>query len=236
MFLGLMGAGFALSHNPCLADGCFVHFRWNKEIDINEPTQKAIIVYDRRREDLILQVKYEGPAEDFGWLVPVPGLPEIRKGSMKCFYELSRLTQERGFLLSSGGLRSRGTGSVKVIQIKTVGAYQVTVLSAGDTSGLAEWLKINGFTLPGDRQDVLDGYVKKNWCFVAIKINPNEKGFALMKGPARQAGLHETIGQSTRRKLANGELQPLVISFDSPNCVFPLSISAINGKPSEISL
>src|SRR6266436_8960776 len=75
-------------------DGCFV-FRWNKEKDINEPTQKAIILHDQNREDLILQVKYEGPAEDFGWLIPVPGQPEVRKGSMEPFYELSRLTQEK---------------------------------------------------------------------------------------------------------------------------------------------
>src|SRR5438445_5085843 len=77
-----------------LADGCFV-FRWNKAVDINEPTQKAIIVYDQGREDLLLQVKYEGPLEDFGWLIPVPGLPTVEKGSMEPFYELSQLTQRQ---------------------------------------------------------------------------------------------------------------------------------------------
>jgi hypothetical protein len=43
-------------------DGFFV-FRWNKEKDISEPTQKAIILHEQGREDLILQVKYEGPAK-----------------------------------------------------------------------------------------------------------------------------------------------------------------------------
>jgi hypothetical protein len=47
------------------ADGCFV-FKWNKQIDINEPTQKAIILHDAGREDLLLQVKYEGPLAEFG--------------------------------------------------------------------------------------------------------------------------------------------------------------------------
>ena len=52
------------------ADGMFVapKFVWDKHKDINEPTQKAIIVYDAGREDLILQVKYEGPVSEFGWL------------------------------------------------------------------------------------------------------------------------------------------------------------------------
>jgi hypothetical protein len=38
------------------ADGCFV-FVWNKQKDINEPTQKAILLHDQAWEDLILQVK-----------------------------------------------------------------------------------------------------------------------------------------------------------------------------------
>jgi len=88
-----MLGGMKLLHGVCHADGVFV-FTWNKQIDINEPTQKAIILYDQGREDLVLQVKYEGPAKEFGWLVPVPGLPEVKKGSMDCFYELSALTQK----------------------------------------------------------------------------------------------------------------------------------------------
>ena len=79
------------------ADGCFVvpKFVWDKHKDIAEPTQKAILVYDAGQEDLILQVKYEGPVDDFGWLIPVPNLPTVQKGSMKCFYELSQYTQRR---------------------------------------------------------------------------------------------------------------------------------------------
>src|SRR5580693_7641723 len=79
--------------NNAHADGMFVapKFVWDKHKDINEPTQKAIIVYDAGREDLILQVKYEGSVDEFGWLVPVPNLPEVKEGSMKCFYELSKL-------------------------------------------------------------------------------------------------------------------------------------------------
>src|SRR5215475_2479579 len=110
-------------------DGFFV-FRWNKEKDINEPTQKAIIFHDQGREDLILQVKYEGPAEDFGWVIPVPGQPEVRKGSMEPFYELSKLTQKQfreGFHHRSYGMaNSLGEEpEVKVIEVKTVGAYEV---------------------------------------------------------------------------------------------------------------
>ena len=221
--LALMLGGLKLLHGVCHADGAFV-FTWDKQIDINEPTQKAIILYDQGREDLVLQVKYEGPAKEFGWLVPVPSLPEVKKGSMDCFYELSQLTQERSAHLRAGGWeRSGGRGrqeddGVKVIKVKTVGAYDVAVLSARTGGKLTQWLDANGFKFPRDKQDVLDDYIKKNWYFIAAKIDPKHDGF------------------STSNQLASGELAPLVISFDSEKCVYPLRISSVNGKPSEISL
>src|SRR5208282_6370518 len=95
VFLILLITAF-LAPAKVLADGMFVvpKFVWDKHKDINEPTQKAILVYDAGREDLILQVKYEGPVDEFGWLILVPGLPTVQEGSMKCFYELSRYTQK----------------------------------------------------------------------------------------------------------------------------------------------
>ncbi|HEV7928168.1 MAG TPA: DUF2330 domain-containing protein [Verrucomicrobiae bacterium] len=248
--------GFSCSRNCCLAaiaaacllgachadaDGCFV-FRWDKEKDINEPTQKAIILHDKGQEDMVLQVKYEGPAEDFGWLIPVPGLPEVRKGSMECFYELSQLTQRR-FGPPDGiggrGAMSRGMSAdegVTVIKVETIGAYEVAVLSATDPASLAAWLEAHHFAFPKEKQDVLDGYVKKHWYFVAAKIDPTQNGFVLKQGLPKKEPDRATISSSTREKLANGELHPLVISFPSETCVFPLAISAVNGKPSEVSL
>ena len=226
-----------LAAGQARADGCFV-FVWNKQKDINEPTQKAILLHDQGREDLVLQVKYEGPAEDFGWLVPVPGLPEVRKGSMECFYELSRLTQERWSdrqdqsRATLGAAEESRAGRVKVIEIKTVGAYEVAVLSSGNAASLAEWLEANHFVFPKDKQGLLDSYVQKHWYFVAVRINPEGSGFALKSGPQKKAA----IAPSTRSKLAKGELHPLVLSFPSAKCVFPLAISAVNGKPSEVSL
>ena len=147
------------------ADGCFV-FKWDKKPDINEPTQKAIIVYDAGREDLLLQVKYEGPLEEFGWLIPVPSLPKVEKGSMEPFYELSQLTQRRfGNVVTMGldNASGRGGGGVKVVEIKTVGAYEVAVLSAQDVGSLERWLKANDFSIPGDRYQVIDEYIRNGW-------------------------------------------------------------------------
>ena len=108
---------------------------------VDKPTQKEIILYDQGRENMVLQVKYEGPDQAFGWLIPVPGLPEVRQGSMNCFYDLTRLTQEplwseefdESSLLSSQICANR----IRAVEIKTIGAFEVAVLAPQDTKRLS---------------------------------------------------------------------------------------------------
>ena len=234
-----------LAPTNATADGMFVvpKFVWDKHKDINEPTQKAILVYDAGREDLILQVKYEGPVDEFGWLIPVPNLPTIRKGSMNCFYELSQYTQ-RNFGQQAGeipmaGSLGRGDNEkpepVKVIEVKTVGAYQIAVLSTQDSGALAKWLEVNRFYFPTNKTDALDAYVKQQWYFVAARIDLSASGGFRLLSP-RQAQNELIPNYSAHLKLANGELNPLQISFASDRCVFPLKISSVNGQPSEVQV
>ena len=209
-------------------------FVWDKHKDINEPTQKAIIVYDAGREDLILQVKYEGPVSEFGWLVPVPNLPTVQKGSIKCFYELSQYPQrhfETAWQHNQTGSRSAGLAGidsegkseppVKVIEIKTVGAYEIAVLATKDTGALEKWLEANHFSFPTNATAVIDSYVQRQWYFVAAKVNLEQGALGLV---------------SSALKLPAGELNPLQISFASGHCVYPLKISSANGTPSEIQV
>lgn len=228
-----------LAPAPTEADGFFVApFVWNKKQDINEPSQKAIILYDAHREDLILQVKYEGPVKEFGWLIPVPSLPTVTKASMNCFYDLSRFTQE--YMASSGGVLKMAFASlsareepVKVIEVKTVGAYKIAVLSPKDAGSLQHWLDTNHFSYPADKSEVLDSYISHGWYFVAVKINLGDAGSL-----PRPSGKNEMAraDSSIPEKLASGELHPLQISFDSDRCIFPLKISSVNGQDAEVHI
>jgi HEAT repeat protein len=238
-----MLAGLGLA--SALADGCFV-FKWNKAVDINEPAQKAIIFHDSGREDLLLQVKYEGSLEDFGWLIPTPNLPDVGEGTMEPFYELSKLTQrhfgsDEGRGTGRNSLTQRGGGpveDVKVIQIKTVGAYEVSILSTKDAGSLQRWLKAHAYSFPEGKSEILEEYIRLGWYFVAAKIELN-KGLGFKKAPAttpKEAPSAAGVRTTLQSKLSSGELHPLLISFDTPKAVFPLRISAAGGKPSEVSL
>ncbi len=71
---------------------------------------------------------------------------------------------------------------------------------------------------------VIESYSQRGWYFIAVRI-------ALGNGK-----LKSRQKASLERKLAAGELHPLHITFPTAKCVFPLKISAVNGKPSEVSL
>ena len=68
-----------------LTDGGFV---WTGYKRLREPDQKAILVYENGVEDLFLKVKYEGNISEFGWIVPFPTQPEVRKVTFSCFHLL----------------------------------------------------------------------------------------------------------------------------------------------------
>jgi len=130
---------------------------------------------------------------------------------------------------------AKGNGEepeVRVIEVKTVGTYEVAILSSTNPSALADWLAAHQFGFPKEKQSVLGQYIQRHWFFVAARINPEGDGFVVKATGAQPS----KISGVTRQKLASGELHPIIISFPSEKCVFPLAFSSVNGKPSEISL
>ena len=182
--------------------------------DIYEPNQLAMIVFDDMVEKIIFQVDYEGDAEDFAWVIPVPGYPELFPVEDEIFYELHKLTKvvsPLGFGCGWGvgftppGLDDEG---VHIWEENQVGIYHTTTLSATDPNSLVGWLNDNGYAFPTQGQEILDYYVQKQWFFVAMKIQGE--------------GMTDNFGYYT------GAIQPIGIMFFSDEMVYPLKISALS--------
>lgn len=216
---GLLVAVVSLVAADALADGCFF---WNKAADLNEPSQKAIIHWGDGREVLLLQVKYEGQAEEFAWVVPLPAKPDIQAISPADdpFAEISYYTQHRPRPGMRGDLDQPedSPGQVTVLERKVVGVYDVAVLSASAPTALSRWLNTNGFLFPEKRTDVLKHYTEKKWVYVAMRID------------------RKALGTDELRKLRVGELQPIRFTFASQRMVYPLRISSVNAGQTELLL
>jgi hypothetical protein len=154
------------------ADGAFAKGPSAAYRKLAEPNQKAFLMMDGGTETLILQVKYEGEVEDFGWIVPVPSRPKTKPGTGRLFFELALLTtplQASSGKGGKGGMGGSGAG-VYVVEHALVGPYDATVLAATDPNALAGWLRQHDYMLPGGAEDVLKSYVDRDWYYVALRI------------------------------------------------------------------
>jgi hypothetical protein len=220
---------------PVLADGGF--FPDSMYRDLYESAQKAVILYGNvtgnvtgnftgnYTEHLILSVSFEGDAEDFAWVIPVPNKPEITVTDAELFRELSVFTAAEvphgGGFWCFGGATDGDTEEegVDVIEEQVVGPYATAILSATNATALADWLNANGYVFPEEGEEIVSEYIEKEWYFVATKIN--------------------AVEEDTGYALAEGAIEPIVLSFASNEMVYPLritSLSAANATPPEILL
>jgi hypothetical protein len=170
-------------------------------------------------------VSWEGDAEDFAWVVPVPNIPEITVTDPDLFWELSDFTAVEsnggggGFGCYGGAGAPEDQGGVDVIEEQIVGPYATAILSATNATALAYWLNANGYIFPEEGEEIISEYIEREWYFVATKINAVDEG--------------------TGYALAEGAIEPIVLSFASNQTVYPLrisSLSAVNTTPPEVLL
>jgi len=197
-----------------LADGSFFN---DIGQDIYQPSQKAVIFFADGREDLILSVRYEGNADEFAWVIPVPARPSVEVADPEIFWELADLT--RAYVVSgskglSPGMISLEGPGVDVLEEKIVGPYDVAILSAGDPAALVDWLNSNGYSFPEASEEIIEEYIRKGWYFVASKISTG----------AEASGL------------AKGAIEPLILSFESDRIVYPLRITSVSSDFCEVLL
>lgn len=195
------------------------------------PAQHAVIVRDAPgREALLLQTTYRGPAERFAWVVPVPGLPrrgDVFRANPRFLDAIDKATRPqvrtmltypfaRGERFWGARLQGRSngrssgaegpTGPVVVHDRMEVGDYDVAVLSAPRPGFLQRWLAGSGFQVPEDAGPVLDGYSRRGWHFVAVRIRP----------------------KVARAQPLLRDAAPLGIRFPARDLVFPLAISRVS--------
>jgi len=214
----VVGVCAVLAPLTARTDGCFMptDAAWRRQRErslILEPDQKALIYFSGGREQLIISPNYSGDASDFAWVVPVPSRPKVEILRGAPFHELARLVEPAPPVLAermAGAAKSaRPSSGVVVIERKTVGDYDVSVLSATDGRALIRWLDENHYHLPPKAEAPMKAYIAEGWTFVASKIR-----------------LHDSAGG-----LKSGTLTPLKLTFDTPHPIYPMRLTSASAQP-----
>lgn len=199
----------------------------------NQASQVAI-ARDGDRTVLTMANDFQGDVKDFAMVVPVPTVLEegqVHVGEPSIIERLDsfsapRLVEyfddnpcDRDLRLRQSVLESRAMPptaampqqlnaqklGVTVESQFSVGEYDILILSAKESSGLATWLKQNGYRLPRGANALLRPYIRQNLKFFVAKVNLEEfdnSGFQ--------------------------NLRPIQIAYESPRFMLPIRLGMMN--------
>jgi len=109
---------------------------------------------------------------------------------------------------ASSGNRTR----VEIVDSRRVGIFDVQVIRSDTRSALVEWLNENGFDFGQEDRPAFDRYIEQGWCFVVSKVRVSD-------------ALEHQV---------DGLIDPLVMRFASERPVYPLALTATQGKPTQV--
>ncbi|MAW78710.1 MAG: hypothetical protein CMI63_00600 [Parvularcula sp.] len=192
---------------------------------------KVAIMRDGDRTVITMANDYQGDLKEFAMVVPVPVV--LEEGQIHVTdnaiidhldaYTAPRLVEyfdedpcrvyEREEMAMAAptdavtvtaAKRQNGYG-VTIEAEYTVGEYDIQILSAEQSDGLAAWLKDNGYMLPEGAEATLGSYIKQNTKFFVAKVNLEEQA---------QTGLKY--------------LRPLQLAFEHPRFSLPIRLGTVN--------
>jgi hypothetical protein len=121
-------------------------------------------------ERYMTSFSYTGEADSFGWIVPLPAVPEkVEEGGGWTLQRLSRETHPQPFFaLDSAG--ARFAAPAEVLQQVKVRALDITVLR-GSGQAVLDWAAGNGFAIDAETRAHVIQYAKGSPVFMAAKYN-----------------------------------------------------------------
>ncbi|MEM7250339.1 MAG: DUF2330 domain-containing protein [Pseudomonadota bacterium] len=196
---------------------------------------QVVLVRDGDRTVLTMVNDYQGDADEFAMVIPVPTVLEreqINVGDKAVVEHLDAYTAPRLVEYHDGdpcrrimkrslsmadrvaapmaagesAARAKSLG-VSIEATYSVGEYDILILSAKQSSGLLVWLKENQYRLPDGAERVLGSYIKQGLKFFVAKVNLSEHS-----------------------KLGFNYLRPIQIAYESPRFMLPIRLGMLNAK------
>lgn len=188
---------------------------------INQAAEQIVFRQDGDQITAMIQIQFQGNAEDFSWVVPVPSTPTFEVGSNTVFTDLELVTRPQFNLTRSGqecfiddlvfeqsptsadgsaDADDSADSGVVVEDVQNVGGYVVTLISGDNAESISQWLLDNNYDLTTTGEQLLAPYVEEQMKFAAVRLQQNR-------------GL--------------GSIQPLIMRYQSDKPVVPIRLTAV---------
>ena len=194
-------------------------------------SSKVVIARHDGKTVITMINDYQGALEEFAVVVPVPSVLErgqihVSDGAIVDrldAYTAPRLVKRldgdpcRAAGPDAGTAPAARRGAVDALGVSVdaayaVGEYDIVILAAEDSDGLAEWLRANGYRLPGGAEEALADHVARGMRFFVARVNLEEQS-----------------------KIGYRYLRPLQMAFESEDFALPIRLGVANaGEPQEL--
>ncbi|MCP4249216.1 MAG: DUF2330 domain-containing protein [bacterium] len=190
-----------------------------QSVPIDQAGEQIIFRQDGEMVTAVVLIQYEGPSEEFSWVLPVPGVPEVTLASDLVFAPLELATRPQFQLTvegagcvarnapsaDSGGGAAEGAvdedgGGVEVLEELDVGPFAIQIVSSDDPQAMATWLEDNDYDLTDRGTELIAPYVEDGMNFVAMKL---------------------------RQDQGVGDIQPIMLSYQSTVPMIPIRLTAV---------
>ncbi len=175
---------------PAAAMACGGFFCNNAQ-PVIQAGERILFAADGAQTEMHVQIVYDGPPSEFGWLLPAPPDVDVGLSSQALFPALDTALRPRFNLTArfadcgfagqggaggAGGFGGEGEGEgegegpgVDVLERRALGPFDQAIIRADDVDALVEWLDENGFQRPAGAEAILADYVDTS-VFVALKL------------------------------------------------------------------
>jgi hypothetical protein len=156
-------------------------------------------------ERYMTSFSYNGEATSFGWIVPLPAVPEkVEEGGGWTLQRLNRETHPQPPILALDFAASQAAGKVEVLQQVQVRALDITVLR-GSGQAVLDWAAENGFAIDAETRAHVIQYAKGSPVFMAAKYNAD---------------------RAAKQRLIFGDGAPVLITMKIPHPWIPFEVLA----------
>ena len=203
--------------SPALACGGFFCMRQ----PMDQAGERIVFVADGYETVAHVQIRYQGDAKKFSWVVPTPTEPKLGVGTDVLFSQLEAHTRPQiqlsikevggcerpRYLMKQSAARPEAVarlGAVQVISQEKVGPYDSAVIRSNDPAALKTWLRKNGYEVPPKLDPLLDPYVAGRYYFVALKLQQDRGA---------------------------GDLQPITLKYRATKPGIPIRLTAVAATP-----